>query len=471
MPWVRRLSIGLCLLLGAASARAHEPEPTPENPELPFHDLVHRQGHFVREWIAQHEPDPPATPAEVDALWSRIQQAWAAAAQADDPLVTRLGPGGHARMLYELEPYDRTRPRADGLDCHVFSHYTVPIFHEYLERARREVHPKHADLLAFSIHSDYVAVHAVRCPLSPDLWPRLLEDYRSLPALLDRYLDAEAYADEITDERLRYAREVVERSLPYLELRDPLFRGERDETFAALAAALTRNDEPVYLRALLHELARRYRDAGEMDRARATLDLAARALSPAVLRHETLRSWYEEIDPEDGTERALEMRSQRAPVLEPHPEPTPEISGTYRNLMTDEDVDLGEVAHRARQEGKFLLLDFWTTWCTPCVAEIPDLQAFARRHSETLLLVAISNDPTYEDGLEMPALRRFVEERRVTYLNLVEEPARPLATRFGVSRYPSKYLIDPEGRLLHSTIRPGRRSITLDDLEAFFAGR
>lgn len=108
-------------------------------------------------------------------------------------------------------------------------------------------------------------------------------------------------------------------------------------------------------------------------------------------------------------------------------------------------------------KGKVVLVDFWATWCPPCVGEIPHVKkAYADLHEQGLEVVGISLDR--EDG----ALTSFVEKREVKWPQIFGDEARAIAERYAVEFIPTAYLVDGDtGKVLASG-----NELRGDDLES-----
>jgi len=99
--------------------------------------------------------------------------------------------------------------------------------------------------------------------------------------------------------------------------------------------------------------------------------------------------------------------------------------------------------------GHLVLVNFWATWCAPCVAEMPSLDRLHRRlRDEGLVVLAVAVD---EDA---DVLRRWVEARRLTLAILHDPRGRDVAARYGVSGYPVSFLVDRDGRVLENYVGP-----------------
>lgn len=90
--------------------------------------------------------------------------------------------------------------------------------------------------------------------------------------------------------------------------------------------------------------------------------------------------------------------------------------------------------------GKVVLLNFWASWCEPCRAEMPSLQALQQAHSQNLVVLAIN----YREAA--PTVEVFVQRQGWT-LPVVTDPDGVLARRWGIGIFPSSVLIDAHGRV------------------------
>jgi cytochrome c biogenesis protein CcmG/thiol:disulfide interchange protein DsbE len=111
--------------------------------------------------------------------------------------------------------------------------------------------------------------------------------------------------------------------------------------------------------------------------------------------------------------------------------PAPAVEGETLGGGT---YDLGERA------GRWVVVNFFATWCVPCVKEHPELRAFAAEHEEIGDAEVVS--VVFQDG--EPQVERFFEENGGEWPVVFDEGTR-IGLDFGVTGVPESYLVDPNG--------------------------
>jgi peroxiredoxin len=103
----------------------------------------------------------------------------------------------------------------------------------------------------------------------------------------------------------------------------------------------------------------------------------------------------------------------------------------------------------ASQRGRVVVLNFWATWCPPCVTEMPSLERLHRALGpEGVSVVTVSTD---EDEDE---LRRFVAVRALTLPVLKDPGGRVAASEYRTTGYPETFVLDRQGRILQHVVGP-----------------
>lgn len=94
--------------------------------------------------------------------------------------------------------------------------------------------------------------------------------------------------------------------------------------------------------------------------------------------------------------------------------------------------------------GRVVLIDFWATWCAPCLAEIPYMQRQVERHGEDFLILGVSLDRRARRNVV-----KWLNQQRVDWPQVHDGRGfgGDLALAFGVERLPTSVLIDHRGRV------------------------
>ena len=102
----------------------------------------------------------------------------------------------------------------------------------------------------------------------------------------------------------------------------------------------------------------------------------------------------------------------------------------------------GKTHSLAQYKGKWVLVNFWATWCPPCLEEIPDLNALHENKKNNLVVLGIAMD--YSDP---KTVLEFADQMMVSYPVILGD--RKIAAQIGtISGLPTTYLYDPSGKMV-----------------------
>lgn len=121
----------------------------------------------------------------------------------------------------------------------------------------------------------------------------------------------------------------------------------------------------------------------------------------------------------------------------------------------------GSTFDLAEQRGKWVLVNYWATWCGPCIKEMPELSALAAMRQD-MAVVGLAYDEASPDEL-----RAFLKQHPVTYpiarIDVYDPPHD-----FGAPRgLPTTWLIAPEGQLARKYTGPVTARMLEDDIARF----
>jgi len=125
----------------------------------------------------------------------------------------------------------------------------------------------------------------------------------------------------------------------------------------------------------------------------------------------------------------------------------------------------GEFYQLSKQKGKVIVLNFWATWCPPCLKEMPSMQrAWDKVKKDNILLWAVNVGETEDD------IFAFSAEVEVNFPLLINED-QSVMQRWGVQAMPTTYIIDKKGRVAYYAIgdRQWDNTVILDVLKALNA--
>ena len=117
--------------------------------------------------------------------------------------------------------------------------------------------------------------------------------------------------------------------------------------------------------------------------------------------------------------------------------------------FNEKDIE-GKSLSVANYKGKVVLVDFWATWCGPCVGELPNvIKTYEKHHKDGFEIIGISLDQSESK------LKNFIKEKNVTWQQYFDGKGwgNKLGAKYGVNSIPATYLLDGEGKIIAKDIR------------------
>ena len=201
--------------------------------------------------------------------------------------------------------------------------------------------------------------------------------------------------------------------------------------FKELMDGLGSSDQEEFALSFTETLAASAVMAGEIDAARQTYQTLAETFSDAVELKQRVEAELNRLDR----------------VGEP-------VANVEAQDLNGKTIRLSDL------RGKYVLVDFWATWCGPCLVELPRLQeAYRKHHDAGLEIVSVSLDETRS------AVVDFVKVRQLPWLQIHNGTAgADLVEAFGVTSIPASYLIDPDGTIVRLDLRGAKLEAALAEL-------
>ncbi len=108
----------------------------------------------------------------------------------------------------------------------------------------------------------------------------------------------------------------------------------------------------------------------------------------------------------------------------------------------------GKTFDLSAQRGHWVIVNFWATWCVPCIKEMPDISHFVTKHKQVRAIGL-----AYQDN-DVAEIRAFLHKRPVVYPIAQVTLDKPLADFDEPRGLPTTWLIDPQGRVAAQIVGP-----------------
>jgi peroxiredoxin len=109
-------------------------------------------------------------------------------------------------------------------------------------------------------------------------------------------------------------------------------------------------------------------------------------------------------------------------------------------------ADSGRTISRSDFGGKLLVLNFWATWCPPCLEELPSLNEFQRTFASSgVVVLGVSVDANPK------VYQAFLKRANVAFLT-ARDPDAKIPSQYGTYQYPETYIIGRDGKVVEKVI-------------------
>ncbi|SOC43013.1 TlpA disulfide reductase family protein [Ureibacillus acetophenoni] len=111
----------------------------------------------------------------------------------------------------------------------------------------------------------------------------------------------------------------------------------------------------------------------------------------------------------------------------------------------------GKAVNLSDFKGKIVILNFWTTWCPPCIEEMPEMQRFYEKNKDHRIEIVAVNLTNFDNGQQ--AIESFVQDYGLTFPVLLDKDG-VLRSMYEILTIPTSFILDTEGGVFQKIVGP-----------------
>ena len=134
--------------------------------------------------------------------------------------------------------------------------------------------------------------------------------------------------------------------------------------------------------------------------------------------------------------------------------------GTYANNFTLYDLNKDKVSLSDFQ-GKIIVLNFWASWCPPCVQEAPEfVETYDSYKTKGVQFLGVSND-------DVNALKKFIKDKKIDYPTLLDGSIDKIMPKWGINAIPATFIIGRDGEILFHNVGLMTKDQLINSIEKY----
>lgn len=105
----------------------------------------------------------------------------------------------------------------------------------------------------------------------------------------------------------------------------------------------------------------------------------------------------------------------------------------------------GNVFTLSQLRGKYVVVDFWGSWCSPCLSGIPKMKEYYQKYKDRVEFVGVAAKEKNEQ-----TWMKAVQKHELPWINTIDDKNDKVSVKFAVEGYPTKFILDQTGKIIHT---------------------